>query len=157
MLEREDHFFQLLCSENIHLGTENEKPGNMNKNLWCSAPNCYNSILGKKSLLACLPSIITAPERLECYICKQGVALNWYLDKVHCADHKPSRVHLCLRLCSVPAFGKCLIWLQYLSPIPPWFKLCFFSFPLLCWIEQLKQSFALHAGLSAEWEGCFFP
>lgn len=33
MLERKDHIFQLLCSENIHLGTENEKPGNMNKNL----------------------------------------------------------------------------------------------------------------------------
>lgn len=57
----------------------------------------------------------------------------WYLDKLNCADHKASRVSLYLGLCSVSAFGTCLIWLQYPFQLPPWFRLCFFLFPFLCW------------------------
>lgn len=36
MLEWKDHFFQLLCSENIHLRTEKEKLGSMNNLVFSS-------------------------------------------------------------------------------------------------------------------------
>lgn len=158
MLERKDHFFPVTVFRRHSFGYRKwETRKHEQEPLMFSSKLLQFNPWEEVITSMYLPSITIAPERLECCICKQGVALNWYLDKVHCADHKPSRVHLYLGLCSVPAFGKCLIWLQYPSLIPPWFKLCFFSFPFLCWMVQLKQSFAFHAGLRAEWEGCFFP